>query len=59
MPLEEFARELLPIPYHQLAVTPVMQSKRLHIQVNESAAQSPVTVKAGSASLSCMGRKAQ
>lgn len=42
MPLEEFARELQLLPsYHAFAVTPVVQSKRLCVQVDDRVAQSP------------------
>lgn len=48
MPLEDFAREFVASSCKSLAaaVTPVMQSKRLHIQVADRTAQSPNPVKA-------------
>lgn len=47
MPLEEFAREFMAPSLNSVAVTPVMQSKRLHVQIAVRTAQSPSPVKSG------------
>ena len=48
MPLEKFARECMPASFNNpVAFTPVMQSKRLHVQVAVRTAQSPNPVKSG------------